>query len=324
MTNNDSLTTVGSGDNSISCAVGHPSANTIVFISDLHFDYTAGKYRPSDAAKRQQAFMDFIKGYYSNCVLCLAGDYYDNYQETLSFIKELEENRIVGFFVLGNHDYWNDRTRSHDDIIRIFNSETRNNNYFRFLVAGKKFYINDVCVIGDTGWTSFISKSHDVSLEQFMSLPDVNKVRGFQPKKIREGHDKWIAYANRILSSEKKVLIVTHYPMLDFTHKPWDCWWSSETKLAKLDNYWCIFGHTHYANHAPKRENNHISSQQGYRNYSIRLLEQRGIKHYSPQSFGILQRVVNYGELTVSSTEALLPFYSPSVISKAATDNSLI
>jgi predicted phosphohydrolase len=195
MTNNDSLTTVGSGDNSISCAVGHPSANTIVFISDLHFDYTAGKYRPSDAAKRQQAFMDFIKGYYSNCVLCLAGDYYDNYQETLSFIKELEENRIVGFFVLGNHDYWNDRTRSHDDIIRIFNSETRNNNYFRFLVAGKKFYINDVCVIGDTGWTSFISKSHDVSLEQFMSLPDVNKVRGFQPKKIREGHDKWIAYA---------------------------------------------------------------------------------------------------------------------------------
>ena len=113
MIKNDSLTTVGLGNNSISCAVSHRNTTIIVFISDLHFDYTSRKYKPDNADKWQEEFINYVK---ENCkgILCLAGDFFDNYEKTLSFIKKLEENRIVGFFVLGNHDYWNDGTKSHE------------------------------------------------------------------------------------------------------------------------------------------------------------------------------------------------------------------
>ncbi len=320
MSKNDNLTTVGLGNNSNSYAVSHPPATTIVFISDLHFDYTGRKYKPNDADKRQEEFIDYVKEHYTNCILCLAGDFFDSYERTLSFLNKLEENRIVGFFVLGNHDYWNDGTKSHDDIIRLFDYETQNNNYFRLLITGKKYYVDDVCVIGDTCWTSFRRKNQGVSLKQFRNLPDAELVRDFSPQKIRKSHEKWVSYANKIVSCEKKVLIITHFPMIDFTKKEKDCWWSSQTKLAKQDNYWCIFGHTHKSS---QRENNHITSQQGYNNYSSKYLKQLGIKQYSPQLFGMLEKVGDYRELTISNIEALFTFYSPLDIIDATTDVSL-
>ena len=320
-TKNEGLTTVGLGNNSISYAVSHPPATTIVFISDLHFDYTKRKYKPSDADERQEEFIDYVKEHYTHCILCLAGDFFDSYQETLSFLNKLEENKIVGFFVLGNHDYWNDGTKSHDDIIRIFDNETQNNNYFHLLITGKKYYVDDVCVIGDTGWTSFRRKIKAVSLKQFRNLPDALKVRDFDPKEIRKSHDNWVKYANKILSLEKKVLIITHFPMIDFTKKEQDCWWSSQTKLAKLDNYWAIFGHKH---NASLRKNNHLSSQHGYKNFSSKQLKQMGIKQYSPQSFGVLEKVNNSRDLIISNKEALFAFYSPLFVSSATTDVSLI
>lgn len=321
MTKNNSLTTLGLDNNSISYAGSHPPASTVVFISDLHFDYTARKYRPSHANRRQEEFIDYVKEHYANCVLCLAGDFFNSYRKTLLFIKKLEENRIFGFFVLGNHDYWNDRTKSHDDIISLFNKETQNNNYFHLLITGKKYYIDDLCVIGDTGWTSFRRKNHGVLLKKFrMKLPDAEKVRDFDPKKIRESHENWITYANEILSSEKKVLIITHFPMEDFTDESWDCWWSSQTKLVKQDNFWAIFGHKH---DSCLREYNHISSQRGYDNYSSKYLELWRIKQYSAQSFGVLKKVNDNRGLISLDTEALSSFYSPLVITDAITDVTL-
>lgn len=76
MTKDESLTTIGLGNNSISYAVSHPTATSIVFISDLHFDYTEGKYKPTHANKRQEEFIDYVKEHYTNCVLCLAGDFF--------------------------------------------------------------------------------------------------------------------------------------------------------------------------------------------------------------------------------------------------------
>lgn len=315
------LTTVGLVNNSISHDVSHhQTTTTIVFISDLHFDHAQGKSKPSDADKRQEEFIDYVKGHFADCILCLAGDFFDSYEKTLSFIKKLEKNRIVGFFVLGNHDYWNDGTKSHDDIIRLFDNETQNNNYFHLLITGRKYYVGDLCVIGDTGWTSFRRKNQAVSLKQFRTLPDAELVRDFDPKQIRKSHEIWVAYANKILSSEKKVLIITHFPMIDFTIIEHDCWWSSQTKLAKQDNCWAIFGHTHRTS----QQNNHISSQQGYRNYSRKYLEQTGSKQYTSQSFGVLEKVYDNKELIISNKEALFEFYSPLVISSATTDVSII
>lgn len=321
MTKNESLTTVGLGNNSISFVVSHLPATTIVFISDLHFDYTEGKYKKSHADKRQEEFIDYVKEHYTHCILCLAGDFFNSYKKTLSFIKKLEENRIVGFFVLGNHDYWNDGSKSHDDIIRLFENETQNNNCFHLLITGKKYYVDDVCVIGDTGWTSFRRKNHGVLLKQFRNLPDAELVRDFDPKKIRQCHENWVTYANEILSLEKKVLIITHFPMIDFTKESQDCWWSSQTKLAKQENYWAIFGHKHDSS---LREYNHISSQRGYKNYSSKYLELWRLKQYASKSFGVLEKVYDNRELIISNKEALLAFYTPLVISSATTDVSLI
>ena len=317
MTKNKSLINIGLENNNILDAVSYPPATTIVFISDLHFDYTEGKYRKSHANKRQEEFIDYVKEHYSHCILCLAGDFFNSYKKTLSFIKKLEENRIVGFFVLGNHDYWNDGTKSHDDIIKLFDCETENNNYFHLLITGKKYYVDDVCVIGDTGWTSFRRKNHGVLLKQFRNLPDAELVRDFDPKKIRQYHENWITYANEILSFEKKVLIITHFPMVDFTEESHDCWWSSQTKLAKQDNYWAIFGHKH---DATLREYNHISSQRGYRNHSSKYLELWRIKQYASQSFGVLEKVDEGRDLIISNKEALFSFYSPLVVTDAITD----
>lgn len=85
MTKNDSLTTVALGNNSISYAISHPPATTIVFISDLHFDYTEGKYKPSDADKRQEEFIDYVEEHCTHCILCLVGDFFNSYKKTLSF-----------------------------------------------------------------------------------------------------------------------------------------------------------------------------------------------------------------------------------------------
>lgn len=185
------------------------------------------------------------------------------------------------------------------------------------LITGKKYYVDDVCVIGDTGWTSFRRKNHGVLLKQFRNLPDSEKVRDFDPKKIRQSHENWVTYANEILLFEKKVLIMTHFPMVDFTNEAWDCWWSSQTKLTNRDNYWAIFGHKH---NASLREYNHISSQRGYRNYSSKYLELWGIQQYASNSFGVLEKVNYNRELTISNKEALFSFYSPLVVTDATTD----
>ena len=72
----------------------------IVFISDLHFDFTDGKYNIFRARKNEKSFLKVLKKYYSDCMVILAGDFYNSYLKTLEFIKKLDKNKIFGFFVL--------------------------------------------------------------------------------------------------------------------------------------------------------------------------------------------------------------------------------
>lgn len=37
----------------------------------------------------------------------------------LNFIEELEQNKIYGFFVLGNHDYWSNGQKTYMEIIQF-------------------------------------------------------------------------------------------------------------------------------------------------------------------------------------------------------------
>lgn len=299
----------------------------IVFISDLHFDFTKGKYEPGAALNMRDDFVSFIIENYSDCLLCLAGDYFNDYRKTLAFINELESKKVTGFCVLGNHDFWNGGKHTYSDIIKLFDTETKNNEYFRLLMTGRKYYFNDICVIGDTGWTSFMrEKGRTVSLEQFMKLPDAKHIKGFDPKKIITLHNKWISFANKTLLKEEKVLVVTHFPMVDFTKKDMDCWWSSLTKL-KGDNSWRIYGHTH--NVSPQHDKNNVSSQRGYNNKNDKemIIETsdgriRNIQ-YSSSSFGRLIKVFEQYALAGLQTQILNKYYSPLIVSKPKTDIEL-
>ncbi|MBW7474819.1 metallophosphoesterase [Paenibacillus oenotherae] len=292
--------------------------NPIVFISDLHFDFTKRKFNAKAALQMKDDFIAFVKERYSDSILCLAGDFFNNYKKTLSFVKELEKNQIVGFFVLGNHDYWNNGTMSHQDIINLFSDKTKNNQYFRFLVTGRKYYFNDICIIGDTGWTSFRRGKRQVELEQFWGLPDAVKVKDFSPENIIALHNEWVSFANNALKKEEKVLIVTHFPMVNFTKEDKDCWWSSTTKL-KGDNSWRIFGHTHRSG----QKFNNVSWQRGYDNKDAKYLE--WVMQYTSNSFGKIEKSVHqYGIRSLSNFESISNFHSPVVVKNVTEESALI
>ena len=119
---------------------------------------------------------------------------------------------IKGFFVLGNHDYWSAGLKSYDEVIEMFEEKTKRYKYFRLLISGKKYYIGDVCFIGDTGWTSFKRNGERVDLEYFDNLPEVKEVRNFSCIDIIERHNKWIEFANNIIATEKKLLFCHIFP----------------------------------------------------------------------------------------------------------------
>ena len=280
----------------------------IAFISDLHFDFTKGEYCETKSEINKRDFLNFVKEHYCDTVLCIAGDCFNDYKRTLEFIKELEKEEVLGFFVLGNHDYWNEEWKSYDEIISIFENETRNHKHFRLLTYGRKYYIGELCFIGDTGWTSFRRNGKLVDTKMFASiLPEEDLIRNFSCEDIIKRHDQWIEYANQIIQEEDKTIILTHFPMIDFSKEPKDCWWSSETRLIKNHKYWNIFGHTH---RRKQKQYNFISAQRGYNNLSR---EENFCSQYREEDVGILVKTDETDlstELDVSG-RILKKFYEP-------------
>lgn len=297
------------------------SLKPFVFISDLHFDYTRGKPNGAKYKQHEDAFVKFVKTNYQDRVLCLAGDYYDDYLKTLCFVKRLEEEKIKGFFVLGNHDFWNDKTLSYDSIIELFLKETENHAYFKFLTTGKKYYHGDICIIGDTGWTSFKRNGKRVNLKEFeYSLPEVSLIKNFSPQTIIKMHKSWIGFANNVLRKEPKVLMITHFPMVDLTKEDRDCWWSSATRLIS-SNSWRIFGHTHGSH---EKHLNNISAQRGYHNPEI----DNHPPHFKPYQESDFGQLTPFSEpntsLTVSRLSLLNSFYNSDLVSSEDVDSQII
>ena len=158
------------------------SASTIAFISDLHFDFVNGKFSPEQSNLIKESFISYIKEKYSHSIICILGDCFNDWSKTLQFIKELESEKINGFFVLGNHDFWNDGTMGYAELLNIFDTETKNHKYFHLLITGRKYNYGDLCFVGDTGWTSFTQDGKQAELSQFMLLPDSTRIKSFSPK----------------------------------------------------------------------------------------------------------------------------------------------
>lgn len=295
------------------------SYSPIVFISDLHFDFTNQEFHQEAADGMKEEFLLFIKENYGNCLVCLAGDYFNDYRKTLGLIIELEKHKIRGFCVLGNHDFWSQGQKSYQELLALFDAETRENDYFRLLITGRKYYFDDLCVIGDTGWTSFRRRvGGEIPLDQFMELPDACMVKGFLPEQIKAFHNNWIEFANEVMAEEEKVLILTHFPMFDFTREDSDCWWSSLTGL-KAENSWNIFGHTH---HQQIQCYNNVSYQIGYANKAAEQVV--GNKRYTPEMFGRLERISGSRGIALAKESMISAFFSPAIVTDTIRDIAVI
>lgn len=73
-------------------------------------------------------------------------------------------------------------------------------------------------------------------------MPENVFVKDFSCEKIIEMHNAWIEYANQMICKEKKIIILTHFPMVDFTETAYDCWWSSKTrfKIKKITGIYLV------------------------------------------------------------------------------------
>lgn len=302
------------------------TVSTIVFISDLHFDFVNEKFCVEESEEIKKTFISYIKTNYHRSIVCILGDCFNDWYKMLLFIKELEREQIKGFIVLGNHDYWNDGTKSYGELLCIFDEETKDNKYFRLLITGRKYHIGELCFIGDTGWTSFVQSGKQAELSEFKRLlPDANYIKDFSPEQILFMHNSWIKYANCILEQEKYVIVLTHYPMVCFAKKPFDSWWSSETKLKESKNCWKIFGHTHKSR---QRKRNNISAQRGYKNKDIKMLKEYGhlrfMKQYTEQDFGVLVKTAEISKLPTINLEPLIDFYTPLIVENPNTQIELV
>lgn len=240
----------------------------IHFIGDLHFNRGNENGNEDVWDSRKQQFLKLVNDTVGgNDILCLLGDFYDDFKLTLAFIQELESLKIKGFCVLGNHDYWHDGRYSYIQLLDIFEKATRKNKYFRLLMTGRKYYVGDLCVIGDTGWSSFRRSTKSggvgrrVSFKKLPNIPEFQMVRDFSYKQVLSMHTSWVAFANSVYIEERQVLTLTHFPMIDFTESASDCWWSSKTELNNTEG-WCLFGHTHGVR---QKYYNHVSHQRGYK-----------------------------------------------------------
>lgn len=298
----------------------YPLVSTIVFISDLHFDFVYGDYCEEQSEWNKNAFISHVKENYKQSILCIAGDCFSNWRRTLSFIKELEKEQIRGFIVLGNHDYWNDGNKGYMELLDTFNVETKEHEYFRLLTTGRKYYIGELCFIGDTGWTSLRMNGKRINGNKLENLPEKIYIKDFSIKQVTSMHDKWIAYANTVLEEEKQVIMLTHFPMICFAKEPKDCWWSSETKLKQKKNYWNIFGHTHKERY---RKRNHVSAQRGYNNYSLEKLEREKLIA-AMYTIGLLVKIIETSKVAAVDTQPLSYLYTPQLVENPDTQIELI
>ena len=79
--------------------------STIVFISDLHFDFVEGKFCEARSEETKKMFIAYVKNNYKQSIVCILGDCFNDWKKVLLFIKELEKEGLIvtsNYFVAEN------------------------------------------------------------------------------------------------------------------------------------------------------------------------------------------------------------------------------
>lgn len=324
----------------------------IWYLSDLHFDYVSDRILNSPE-KRENWLISRMQ-LNRNVIYVLPGDFYDDYKKTLRFIKELEENEIVCFLTLGNHDYWSNGRYSYREINAIFEDETKDNKFARLLMTGRAYELDGVTFIGDSGFSNFkINVTDDglegestefggdeleeffISKKEHKQFIDAKKVRDWHIADICKLHKSWISFANQMIHTGKKLIIVTHWPMQmkkicvkqtelkeakrDFSSDDAKLirgiWWRQKSDMENGGNYWSIFGHTHYPEY-DYHEGHSISRQIGYE-------PNKSFDRFPVDWFGKLIPVVPSTEI-VSDTQIIKNYQTDAIYDPKKNDVELL
>lgn len=144
--------------------------------------------------------------------------------------------------------------------------------------------------------------------KKILELPEEKQVKDFSFRVVLEYHSKWINYANSILDSKSRVIVLTHFPMFACSvKKNADLWWSSQTNIITTPNCWKIHGHTH----KNYQEHNFLSYQRGYDHVSdlpYYYNEMPSYVYYS-RHIGKLVKLSDSKELVDSSGYLLNKYY---------------
>lgn len=240
----------------------------IYYISDLHLDY-----------RNIEEVSKFLSLFNKNDIYIIAGDLYNNFVNSLVIINYLENNKIHGYFVLGNHEYiflaeppnvninlkkteiLTDKmfkiydNKYYDYLLEYVKKNTKDNKYFKFLYTGKVFTLNNKWkIIGDTGWSSF--KYENGNMIDDYKKYEWNHTTNW--KWMDKQNKMFMNFLNNSIKKYKNLLVVTHHPLYfpklediknsRLKNKAGDeiLFWFSYEKINKSKNkILFIHGHTH-------------------------------------------------------------------------------
>lgn len=196
----------------------------IWYLSDIHFDIVKNSRR-NPPRKREDRMVNFMVRHIDK-VFVLAGDFYDDFADSLAFIDRLEQLHVKSFLTLGNHDYWakrHEQNYSYEYLNALFASKTENNKYARLLMTGRVYSVGSMKIIGDAGFTDFnvdreSGAAYTVPESIFVGPPEVWRdtleVKNWSQDKVIALHSRWVKFAQEMIAENIPLLMVTHWPML--------------------------------------------------------------------------------------------------------------
>lgn len=226
---------------------------TIKYISDLHLE-------------RKFNLIKFKKEQLGGTLL-LAGDIGSPLQKKYwDFFDYCSFNFDNTYFIAGNHEYWNRKKISINQMNELIEEKTLNYNNVKFL-NNKSVYIDNYKLIGSTLWSE---SNLDYSFDYKYIYLDNEKL---DKQNFRKLFYKNFEYINKELEENIPTIMLTHYlPSYRFTFRNKKFNKIKSIFASNLDyliddpiKIW-IFGHTH--NQFQKKFNNVICGVNavGYKN----------------------------------------------------------
>lgn len=215
-------------------------------VSDLHLEYYDKIH-----------FNDFIIPKASN--LIIAGDigyqHLDNYN---TFMESCSESFDKVFMVLGNHDYYNYKSK---EILTMEDIETniktiieKYNNIH--LLHNDVYEFNDYVILGTVLWSNIpfnMAKYVQNNINDYNYIYD-DKLKPITPNKINYLHYKNVEWLEKMIGKylNKKIIVITHHlPSFKlispkYYNNLFNCAFATDLEYLMKDNvlYWCC-GHTH-------------------------------------------------------------------------------